>query len=444
MNKHIWLRAAKNAGIEHFEIYEQGSTSTSIRLFEGKVDNFTISECTGVALRGIYNGKMGICFLEEDQDHLMDYAIQQVKQNASMISSKDRVALYDGKYIQYPQLHRRKNTMVEVSVEKKIALLKAIEKEVLASDVRITQVMGTNYGEVGAKRAIDNTLGIHLHDEQQLSFVACSIMAKDKDDVKTASDWMYLYDINDIDVSVFTKNLSDKVLAKLYADTLTSGNYPVLIQNEAMADFFAALCDMFNGEEAYKGISALKQKLGEQVFSPCINIVDDPLKEDGYNSASFDDEGVACYKKYIVQQGVLKTYLHNLKSAQLMKTTSTGNGFKLGYASSVGIQPTNLYIEKGTTSYDDMVKSMEKGVVITEITGLHAGINPISTEFSIQSNGFYVENGMIIRPVNLITIAGNFMEAMNHITILGDDLKSNTNGIAAPSILFEQLSVSGK
>lgn len=444
MNKQVWLQAAKAAGIEDFEIYEQGSASTSIRLFEGSVDGFTMSECNGIALRGVYNGKMGICFLEEDSDELMDYAITQVKQNASVITSSDSVALYDGGNGEYPQLHMRENTMIEVSVDEKIALLKEIEKEVLTSDKRISQVMSTNYGQVDLHRAIDNTLGIHVADEQHASFISCSVMAKDEEDVKTASDWMYLYDKKDMDVKTFAKNLSEKVLAKLYADTLESGNYPVLIQNEAMSDLFETVCGMFDGESAFKGISILKQKLDKQVFSPCINIVDDPLMEDGYNSAAFDDEGVACYKKYVVEAGALKTYLHNLKSAKLMDTKSTGNGFKGGYASSVGIQPTNFYIEQGNTSYDDMIKSMDKGVIITDITGLHAGVNPISTEFSIQSNGFYVENGSIVRSVNLITIAGNFMDAMMHIKALGSDLKMGANGIGAPSILFEKMAISGK
>lgn len=444
MNKQVWLDAAKAAGIIEFEIYEQGSTTTSIRLFEGSVDGFTISECNGIALRGVYNGKMGTYFLEEDNDDVMEYAIAQVKQNASIITSTDSVALYNGGDCEYPHLQMRENNMIEVSVDDKIDLLKQIEKEVRTSDKRISQVMSTKYGQVELYRAIDNTLGIHVADKQYASFISCGVMAKDDEDVKTAGDWMYLYDRKDIDVQRFAKNLSDKVLAKLYADTLESGNYPVLIQNEAMSDLFATVCEMFDGEAASKGISILKQKIEEQVFSSCINIIDDPLMKDGYNSAAFDDEGVACYKKYIVKEGILKTYLHNLKSANLMHTKSTGNGFKGGYASSVGIQPTNFYIEQGTISYEDMIKSMVKGVIITDITGLHAGVNPISTEFSIQSNGFYVENGSIVRPVNLITIAGNFMDAMMHIKALGSDLKMSSNGIGAPSILFDKMAISGK
>ena len=165
--------------------------------------------------------------------------------------------------------------------------------------------------------------------------------------------------------------------------------------------------------------------------------------EDGYNSRSFDDEGVACRKKTLVEQGVLKTYLHNLKSAKLMNAVSTGNGFKAGYASNVGIAPSNLYIENGNTSVEDMIASMKEGIIVTEITGLHAGLNAMTGEFSLQSQGWYVKDGKKLRPVNLITIAGNFLDAMKDIAMLGNDGKLNASSIGSPSILFTSLSVSG-
>lgn len=200
---------------------------------------------------------------------------------------------------------------------------------------------------------------------------------------------------------------------------------------------------MFDGESAYKGISLLNDSMGKQIFSDIITIVDDPLMEDGYNSRSFDDEGVACRKKTLVEQGVLKNYLHNLKSAKLMNAVSTGNGFKAGYASNVGIAPSNLYIENGNASVEDMIASMKEGIIVTEITGLHAGLNAMTGEFSLQSQGWYVKDGKKLRPVNLITIAGNFLDAMKDIAMLGNDGKLNASSIGSPSILFTSLSVSG-
>lgn len=443
MNKELWLQAAQVEGIEEFEIYEQKMKNTSIRLFEGSVDGFTISECKGIALRGIYHGKMGICFLEEDDDSLMEYALHQIIQNAEAITSNDEVEMYAGAQ-EYPVLEEKENHMIDLAAEEKIVMLKEIEEELLASDQRISQVMATNYGQVEVSRAIDNTKGIHLSDEHNASFISCSVMAKDGDDTRIANDWMYLHEKEELDPKAFALALSKKVISKLHGEPVESGSYPVMIQNEAMGNLLTALSGMFDGESIYKGISILKDQLGKQVFDERIRIVDDPLMKDGYESAAFDDEGVACYRKYLVEQGIFKTCLHNLKSAKLMKTTSTGNGFKGGYAASVGISPTNLYIEKGDAGYEEMIASMDKGIIITEITGLHAGLNPISTEFSLQSSGFLVEEGKIVRPVNLITIAGNFMDIMKNIRMIGEDLKMGSTGVGAPSILFESLAVSGK
>lgn len=442
MHKELWLKAAGDVGIEDLEIYEQKSRSTSIRLYEGSVDSYTISECNGISLRGMYAGNMGICFLEQDDDSLMEYALQQVKENAEAITCKDEVEIYAGDS-SYPQLNQRTCTIKEQQDAEKIQLLKDIEKQLQESDARISQVMNTSYGEVDVQISIDNTKGVHLHDEQHIAFISASVMAKDGEDTKIASDWRYLYDASDIDASAFAQGLSQKVLAKLHGESVKSAAYPVLIDKEAMADLLQAFSGMFDGESAYKGISLLNDSMGKQIFSDIITIVDDPLMEDGYNSRSFDDEGVACRKKTLVEQGVLKTYLHNLKSAKLMNAVSTGNGFKAGYASNVGIAPSNLYIENGNASVEDMIASMKEGIIVTEITGLHAGLNAMTGEFSLQSQGWYVKDGKKLRPVNLITIAGNFLDAMKDIAMLGNDGKLNASSIGSPSILFTSLSVSG-
>ena len=109
MHKQRWLDAAKAAGIEQLEIYEQKSRSTSIRLFEGSVDGYTISECNGFAIRGIYKGNMGICFLEQDDDALLEDTLCRIKENAEVITSRDEVEIYAGDSA-YPQLQLRSCT----------------------------------------------------------------------------------------------------------------------------------------------------------------------------------------------------------------------------------------------------------------------------------------------------------------------------------------------
>lgn len=443
MNKEAWIKEAESRGIEAFELYEQKSSSTSIDVYEQKVDSFEISECDGIAVRGIYQGKMGICFLEDASDAMMDYAMQQIISNAKSISSKDEVEIYAGEQ-DYPVIKNKENKVKDLSSEEKIEILKKLEAAILASDPRISQVMSTSYSQSDVERSIRNNKGLNLKDETSYSMIVAEVLAKDGDDAKSGFDWMIAYDPADIDIEAFAKRVATKVCEKLHATQIPSASYPVLMHHDTMCSLLGALCGMFDGENANKGISILKDSLGQQIFDEKITIVDDPLLADGYSTCAFDDEGVACRTKTIVDKGVLQTYLHNLKSAKLMNTQTTGNGFKSGYAGGVGISPTNFMIQPGASSYEDMVQSMKQGVIITSITGLHAGLNPISTEFSLQSSGFYVENGKIVKPVNLITVAGNFLEAMKHIDMVGDDEKMSYTGISSPSLLFHSLAVSGE
>lgn len=443
MNKTIWMEKAAAYGIGDFEIYEQKSSSTSIQVYDHKVDGFTISECDGIAVRGIYEGKMGICYLEEASDANLDYALRQIIDHARNITSEDEVEIYEGDE-HYPTVKQKKTTFKEKSSEEKIEILKKLEQAILDADDRIAQVMGCNYDECDITRSIANSKGLDISDSVSYAMIVAQVLAKQKDDVKSDYDWMVVYDESDIDIEGFAKKLAHKVTSKLNATQIPSGTYPVIMNNDTMISMLGALAALFDGENAFKGISILKDSLGKQIFDEKITIVDDPLMENGYSSSSFDDEGVACKTKTLVERGVLKTYLHNLKSAKLMNCTSTGNGFKAGYASNVGISPTNLYIEAGNVSYEDMVSSMEQGVIITGITGLHAGLNAISTEFSLQANGFYVEHGSIVKPINLITVAGNFMDAMKHIDMVGNDQKMSYSGVGSPSILFHELAISGE
>ena len=148
-------------------------------------------------------------------------------------------------------------------------------------------------------------------------------------------------------------------------------------------------------------------------------------------------------KDFVIENGVLKTYLHNLKTASMMNTSSTGNGFKSSVSSSVGIQPCNLYLKPGNISFEEMLKKVNDGVYITNVTGLHAGLNPISGEFNLQSSGYMIENGEITRPVTLIILSGKLDEMLNKVTYIANDFEFKSN-VGTSSIAVESLAISGK
>lgn len=441
MNVQKLIEKAKLAGIEPVEVYIQKSEKESINIYGQKVDSFTIAQSGGISVRGLYNGKLGYCFLEEDNDDNIDLCIEMIKSNASAIESDDTVKIYEGSE-EYPVVESTR--LVFASTQEKIDFLKQIEQKLQVSDERIVQVMSTEMESQKVEVKIANSLGMDVSRTEEYCVFYSSVLASFDGDNKSAYKIEVTHNITSVDIDEYVQELKEKVVSKLNAKQVKTGKYSVILKNEAMSSLLGALTGLFNGENVYKGISLLKDKMDTQIFDEKITIVDNPLKKDGYASTPFDDEGVASSSKVIVDKGVLKMFLHNQKSAAMMNTVSTGNGFKSGYASSVGIRPTNFYIEPGECSFDNLLKEMNNGLIIDELNGLHAGLNPITTDFSLQASGFVVENGEIIRPVNLITVASNFLEMMKYVKGISNDSYDSLSGVGSPSILFEELSISGE
>ena len=175
-----------------------------------------------------------------------------------------------------------------------------------------------------------------------------------------------------------------------------------------MVSLISTFAGVLSGDAVQKGVSLLKGKEGEVIASNIVNLVDDPHLENGLASVGFDDEGVATTKTYLIKDGKLENLLHNLKTANKAGVKSTGNGFKSSYASPISVSPTNMYIEPGVNSLEEMTKKIDKGLIITDFAGLHSGANSITGDFSLAAKGFYIENGVKTKPVEQITVAGNF------------------------------------
>jgi PmbA protein len=243
------------------------------------------------------------------------------------------------------------------------------------------------------------------------------------------------------------KKAALKALETLGATPVPSGKYKVVLENDCAGSLLNVFFDAFSADASHKGFSLLKGKLGEKVAADCVTIIDDPLIPWAMGSQPFDSEGVACYSKTVVENGVLKTFLHNLKTARKDGVKPTGNGYKGGYNAPLGIGPTNFFIKPCEQSPEELFAKAGDGLIITDFQGLHAGANPVSGEFSLQAQGFVIKDGKKDRPVELITVSGNFFRLLENIIAVADDLDfENPRGIStivSPSILVDSLDIAG-
>jgi PmbA protein len=429
------FQLAKSKGIEDIQVYYASATDFNIEVMHGDLEDYTISDTSRLLVKGIYNGKMGTVSTETINEDIFPFLVDSVIASANAITSEDEVFIYEGDK-EYPDVHDLYNpSLDEVDAAQKIADAKRLEELIKAKDERIVMVQAM-YGDGKNVVRIENSKGLRLKKEVNSGFLGAMIIASDGKDQRTAMEYKLTNDYNDFDLEQMATDGVKKATSLLGSSPVPSGRYEILLQNTASCSLLSPHISMFSAESVQKNVSLLKGKVGEVIGNELITLVDDPFLPKSSRSGAFDDEGVATRYKKLIDQGTLTGYLHNLKTAKIDNTKSTGNGFG-------SIRPTNFYFKAGTTSFDDAVRSMKKGLIITQLDGTHAGCSPISGDFSLQASGFLVEDGEIVRPVNLITVAGNYLTLLQDVTAVCDDLKFNFGFVGSPSLKIASLQVSG-
>jgi len=436
MNIEKLFSRASEKGVSDIQVYMSDRTNLSIEIFEGDIDKYEISDTKSLTIRGVYNNKMGTFVTEVLEDDIIDEVIDTIIASAKEIDSLDDAIIYAGDK-EYKKLDDIFNeNLAKLDVKKKIQTLKDMDKFLHEYDERMS-VVETMYSENTNKVVLKNTKGLDLENIANSAYMGGSVIVKDDKDQRVGFDVLISNDFNDFDIKKIAKEIADNALAALGAKPVPSNNYEIVFSNGALATLLSAFQNVFSADAVQKNMSLLKGKLNEKVGSDLVTIVDDPFMKKSARSRSFDDEGVATAYKALINDGVLNTYLHNLVTAKKDDVTSTGNGFG-GSVSAV-----NLKMESGESKLGDMIQSMDEGIYITDVQGAHAGANAVSGDFSLQAMGYYIKDGKQVRPVALITVAGNFIDMLKDITMVGNDGKLSYYGVTTPSVKVKSMPVSG-
>ncbi|WP_425448066.1 TldD/PmbA family protein [Dethiothermospora halolimnae] len=436
----------KSKGLEEMEVFIQRGSEFELMVYKQEIDKYSIADQEGLSFRGIYNGKMGYSYTEKVDETSIDMLIEEAISNAKVIDSDDEEEIFEGSK-EYKTIDVYNDNLDKVTQEEKINFAKELENEAFKLDDRVESVNYCLYNDEKSNTIMVNTKGLDLEDKMNIAIGYISVVVKEGNDVKTAGKLITSNNFSKFKPKKLAKEAVEEAISMLNADSIKSDEYEVVLRRDVSANILKAFSPIFSAEKVQKGLSMLKGKLNKKIGNDILTIVDDPFMKAGVGSRSFDGEGVATKYKKIIDKGVLTTYLHNLKTAKKDGVDSTGNALKSSYKSSISIAPTNMYIEKGDITFDNMIKGVDKGILIIDVQGLHSGLNTVSGDFSLSAYGYEILNGKINRPVNQITIAGNYFEMLNDIEEIGDDLEFGMPGssyIGSPSIKIKKLSVAGK
>lgn len=437
------FKEAKTSGFEECEIYYSDAENLSLNVYEGEVEKYKLTNAFGLSFRGKINGKMGYSYTEILDEEAIKTLIINTKGAALAIENEDVQFIYEGDK-EYKELDCYKKELDNVKPDELIALALEMEKECKKQCNKVINFQGCGIGYGKATYGIINSKGLNLKNERNSLTAYVVPIVEENNEKYDGMGYVIAKTVGDIKPSELAKQGLEEALSKVGGKSISSGKYKIIINNEAMVSLLGTFSGIFNAEQAQKGLSLLKGKEGEIIASDIITLIDDPHLEDGLGTTSFDDEGVATYKKDIITNGKLNTLLYNLKTAHKAQVKSTGNGFKGSYASTVGVSATNFYIKSGEKSFNDLCNEVKEGVIITEFAGLHSGASAITGDFSLAAKGFRIENGKKTFPIEQITVAGNFFTLLKDIEEVGSDLKFPMSSIGCPSVIVKELSIAGK
>ena len=429
---------AKEIGCESSELYYANGESFEVNANAGEIDRYSVSREAGVSVRVSLNGKEGYAYTEriDEPEKLVDHAAD----NARCIESEDDHPMQTKQT--YQEIKREDSALKNMSESERIALAKQLESACLAIDPRVKRVVYCTAGYDSGAVVMENSLGLLAERSNNSSYLY--VMPTVEDGLELQTGFAFRMGTEAANAEDCAKEAVEDALGKLGASPVDSGCYRVLLKPYAMSDLLSAFSPMFSADEAQKGCSLLAGKEGQEIASKIVTIWDDPFH--AIAPRAFDGEGTPCVKKTVVEQGLLKTLLHNLKTAKKAGVESTGNASRRSAASAVGVAPTVFRVEAGSQNFEELLKELENGLVISELEGLHAGVDSVSGDFSLKAAGFLVENGVIVRPVSNITVAGNFVTMMKDVIAVGSDLRFGLpqgGYFGSPSILVSGLTVAG-
>jgi len=328
-----------------------------------------------------------------------------------------------------------------VSVEARIEEARRAEQAARTADPRIRNSEGSQASSDFGEIVYGNTSGF-LGSYASASHGLYSEPLAEQDGAKQRDYWMTASRHLDRleDAASVGRRAAERAVRKLGARPIRTCEVPVVFDELTARSLLAQMAGLVSGYAVYRHQSCWADQLGESVASELVTVVDDGRLPGGLGSKPFDGEGLPTGRKLVIERGRLQTWLLDSYSGRKLGMASTGNASR-GVGGGPGVGATNLWIEAGDTSADQIIADTPRGLLVTELMGM--GFNPVTGDYSQGAAGLWIEGGEIAHPVEEITIAGNFKDMMRRIDRVGSELLW-IGSVASPVLRVERMTVAGQ
>lgn len=431
ISEDILAEAARN-GASQSEVGIAVNKGFSVSAHDGDVETVEYHQDKAIDIKVYFGKRTGSSSLSDLRPEAIRAAVEAACHIAKFTDEDKTAGLADKSELalNYPQLDLE--FPWDITVEQAIEMACACEREACAQDKRIMSAEEASVSTSNAWVLYANSEGFNGAFSYSRHDISCVMVAKENEDMQRDYSYTCAADPKQLEsVSHVAKEAATRTVRRLGARRLPTMKTPVIFAAQEARGLIGHFCSAISGSSLYRKASFLLDHLDKKIFPDFIHIEEHPHLARALGSAPFDNDGVLTRNNVFIEDGILKSYMLGVYSARKLGMKTTGNA---GGAH-------NLIVKSGNKNLTGLLKTMDRGLLITEMMG--SGVSILTGDYSRGVGGFWVENGEIQYPVHEITVAGKLQDMYARIAEVGNDIDIRGN-VRTGSILIEEMTVAGE
>jgi len=438
------VEAATAAGAGDAEAYVSREAGREVRVHGGEVESLSAATQTGVGIRAWNGHRVGYAY-GTDLSEAGVAAIAARAAEAAAVADEDEFAAPPQPAEVEALAGLSDPSIAEWETPRVVDLALTVERTALESDPRLVGVEVAVYADVEEQVAIASSTGVAGEYESSSCYAYLQALAEGDGARETGLGFGLARGPRGLDPEAIGAEAAERALAMIGAGKPPSRSCPVVLDETVAASFVGLIGGGLGAKAVQRGRSPFAGRLEQEVASEAFALHDDGREPGGPASAPFDAEGVPRRRTALIEGGRLRSYLYDTYTANREGTASTGSASRQGYRSLPSVSTSNLMVAPGSLSREGLLAAVGEGVYVTDVAGLHSGVNPVTGVFSVGASGRIVRDGALAEPVREFTIAGELVAMLGAVSAAGAEARWVPFGgsVSTPPLLIAEMAISG-
>jgi PmbA protein len=438
------VAAAQAAGAGEAEAYASRDSGREVRVHGGEVESLTAATQSGIGVRAWIGRRVGYAY-GTDLSAAGVRAIAARAAEAAAVADEDEFAA-PPQPAPIAALAGLSDPSVDVWTTAQVAALAlSVERTALAADPRVAGVEQVVYADSAERVAIASSTGVAGEYESSTCFAYLQALAEGEGGRETGLGFGLARGPDGLDPESIGAEGADRATAMIGASKPTSRSCPVVLDPTVAASFAGLIGGALGAGAVQRGRSPFAGRIGEELAGEALALHDDGLDPGGSASSPFDGEGVPRRRTALIEGGRLRAFLYDTYTANREGGGSTGSAARHGYRSQPTVSASNLVVAPGSLSIAELLGEAGDGILVTDVAGLHSGVNPVTGVFSVGASGRAIRAGELAEPLREFTIASDLVSMLGSVRAAGAEARWVPFGgsVSTPPLLIGEMAVSG-